>query len=434
MTTILWYPIADKCRNNCLYCFEDPSFKRDNSVFDKFNTEKMAKTFNEIMGGERSKNIQGQQIILHGGEILDLPIKDFEFFLSETKKYSEKPAMQTSLGVPLTSEHIRLIKMYGAEVGISVDGPPELNILRGPRDSDGNKEFQKTVSENILKLKNNNINFGTIVILSKANASEDKIDQLVDWCVTSTHGGRFNPLFIPCHEKQKEISKYALTNQELTNAFMKLLFAAIKYPRFDFRLFEEMKSALIGDFRTGCTFNRCDYLTTICKTILPDGEISRCDRCFQDGYYYASEKGTNIRWKMLEQTECKGCKYFVACTGGCPAEGRDGDFRSKTMYCESYYAMYQCIENILRKMFPGIFLTTDIHNYYEDYYLKNKRFNFLARDNYFIDTKERMENSFKLLGWTPDLERRDQIQESKGGYSHMDTNVSECNCGGDKKC
>ena len=147
---------------------------------------------------------------------------------------------------------------------------------------------------------------------------------------------------------------------------------------------------------------------------------------------------------MLEQTECKGCRYFVACTGGCPSEGMNGDFRSKSSHCESYYAMFRCIENILRKIFPGIFLVIDIHNYYEDYFLKHRRINNFARDTYYIDTQGRMTNDFKLLGWTPDDEiRKNQNQKTNSGYSHMDTNTfggreenpdrKICSCG-DKGC
>lgn len=443
MTTFLWYPIADKCINNCLYCFEDPEFKTETSVFSKFNKEEMAKKLEVLISDERCG---GYQIILHGGEILSLSPEDFEFFLKETRKYCDKVNIQTSLGLPLTSEHLRLMRYYNVEIGISVDGPPEFNILRGPRSPEMNKKFQNTVSENIYLLKSNNIYFGTIVILSKANATKDKIDDLIKWCVANTYGGRFNPLFIPSHSKS-EIAKYALTNEELINANTKLLEAAIKYPRFDFRLLEEVKRSLLGELNTGCVFNRCDYLTTICQTILPDGGVARCDRCFQDGYFYTSKIPTNARWEMLKQTECKGCRYFVACTGGCPSEGANGDFRSKTMFCESYYAMFQYVENLLRKMFPGIVLSIDLYDYYGDFCVPNQRFNPFARDGYFVDTKERMINSFRLLGWTPDNKKPDNEkldQQTKNGYSHMDSNTSarpymdyskknSCSCG-DKNC
>ena len=429
--TILFYPIADSCRNGCLYCFEDKKEK----IFNGYDKSKMAKKLEELVSTGKYSTI-----ILHGGEILDLPLEDFEFFIAEMRKHNESGPVnvQTSLGVPLSPEHFRLLKTYGVNPGISVDGPPEFNCLRGPRNPEENKKFQDIVYSNIQKLKENNLNFGSITILSKANASPDKIDHLIKWCVQNATGGRFNPLFVPWFSDNAEIAKQALTPKELTNAYMKLLDAAIKNPRFDFRLLEEIKGALVGDNKTVCTFRRCDYITTQCTTILPDGGIARCDRCFQDGYYYASPKSSSARSFMLEQTECKGCRFFPACGGGCPSEGQDGDFRSKTGYCESYFAVFAAVENILRKMFPGIFLTIDVHDYYNEYALTGRRFNYLIRhDECFADTLNRMNGNIKLRGWTPDSEK--QNQNVKNGYTHMDTNSSaqpqkkSCSCG-DKKC
>lgn len=432
MGTILFYPIADSCRNGCLYCFEDPSFKKM-KAFSGYDKYKMANTVRSLVETDSARK-QSSHIILHGGEILDLPIEDLEFFFRELRKYGDRASFQSSLGVPLTPEHIRLFKKYNVIPGVSVDGPPEFNTLRGPRDPEANQKFQDIVYNNIQVLRDNNINFGTITILSKANASPDKINTLTKWCVQNTPEGRFNPLFTPSHSEGSEISKYVLSPMELTNAFMSLLNATIINPRFSFKLLEETKSALIGDFKTVCTFSRCDYLTTQCSTVLPDGEVARCDRCFQDGYNYSSPKPSNARWQMLEQTECSGCKYFVACAGGCPAEGMNGDFRSKTAYCESYYAMFQATENILRKLFPGIILTIDVHNYYEDYVLGKKYFNYMARhDSKFGNTKETMENSIKLLGWTPDAERQRSAKPDKHGIAHMDSPArqenSGCGCG-----
>ncbi len=428
LSTILFYPKADSCENGCLYCFEDPSFRKNNpSVFKKYDKYKMAETVRKLVEESKERK-ESVRVILHGGEVFSLPNEDLEFFLSEMLKYGQNSSIQSSLGVPLTSEHIRLLKTYRTILGISVDGPPEYNILRGPRTEEANKKFQETVSDNIQKLKDNDIKFGCITILSRANATPDKIDNLISWCAKNTKGGRFNPLFVPAFSKNSEITKYALTPKELTDVFRKLLDATINYPSFDFRLIEEIKSALVGEPKSTCIFNRCDYITTICKTVLPDGNLARCDRCFQDGYYYASKESANIRWKALRETECKGCRYFVACAGGCPSEGKNGDFRSKTTYCEAYFSMFQSVENILRKLFPGIFLSIDIHNYYEDYVLPQKRFNYLVRSDWvFGDTKERMVNNLRLLGWTPENEKLDKkTKRDKHGFSHMDSCTGGC--------
>ena len=203
--TILFYPLADSCPNGCLYCFEDPSFRKER-VFDGYDKQKMAETANRLIDFQ-----SGSNIILHGGEVLTLPLKDLEFFLKEARKYKEHISVQTGLGVPLTPEHIRLFKVYNVSPGISVDGPREFNYLRGPRDPVANKKFQDVLYDNIRKLRDNGIPFGTITILSKANASPDKIDTLIEWSLQNTSGGRFNILFTPFYWEGEDISKYSCT-------------------------------------------------------------------------------------------------------------------------------------------------------------------------------------------------------------------------------
>jgi len=111
---------------------------------------------------------------------------------------------------------------------------------------------------------------------------------------------------------------------------------------------------------------------------MPDGNIARCDRCFQDGYYYISDRPITTRAEILQQTECKGCRYFEICGGGCAGEGVNGDVRRKTYYCEAYFGLYEFLEKKIRGMFPNVLLTPDIPNYYNNY-MNGQRINFVER-------------------------------------------------------
>ncbi len=350
-----------------------------------------------------SEKHKERHLILHGGEVFSLPYSDFEFFIKTMLLYDKRPSIQTSLG-RLSPENLRLVKKYipqkrqrlnsdgtpildskgnpifdnsseGLSIGLSVDGPKELNILRGPRDPEANSRWQDCLFDNIKRLRRENVPFGSISVLSKVNASEDKIDKLINWHVENKIGGRFNPMFVPWYQVNHPAKKYVLSSQELTAAFLKLYDAAMKYPEFKCALVEEMVGNLLGKDLASCILARCDYITTTCHTIMPNGGIARCDRCFQDGYFYRSEVSTKIRSEMLGQTECAGCRFWEVCGGGCPGEGMDGDFRNKTCHCEAYYALYEKIETNLRGLYPNIKLSIDIPNYYYDYYLKRKTFN-----------------------------------------------------------
>lgn len=366
MATILLYPKLD-CPVGCEYCFADPSTPTE-SRYDKLA---MIKTLDEI-----AKDPHGS-IILHGGEVLSLPKKDLEFFLKSVYKLRHSTHIQTSLSV-LSSEHIRLFKKYNTHIGISVDGPPDLNVLRGPRDQKKNQEYQRNIVKNMEKLRAASIDFGTISVLTKANAVGEKLDKLIEWAKVNVPNGRFNPMFVP--EWSSDLHKYQLSPQELKTAWIRIAETALENPKLEWLPIREFIDNLIGcESLACCIVARCDYLTTMCKTIMPDGTLARCDRCFEQGYYLRAEHATQARAEVLKQTECEGCRYFDICAGGCPGEGESGDPRHKSTFCEAYYGLYDFLEHRIRGLMPNIQMSLDVPNYYDEFYTKGQRINFVGK-------------------------------------------------------
>ena len=399
--TILMYPMPE-CPVGCSYCFEADFFAKK----EGYNRELIAESLKKIMEqrgqkeGDYKKNTnnynQPGHIILHGGEVLTLPIKDFEFFIKLMLKYQPQPAIQTSL-FGMTDKHVRLIKKYNVSVGVSLDGPAELNILRGPRDPERNKKYQIEAARNLDILRNDEkLQCGTVTVINKANAGNfSKLEKLVEWSRTKTDGGRFNAMFVPNFIENHPIGQYALSPDELTNAFLYMLNASFEYQDFRPSFVQEMSDNLLGMGLQSCQFSRCDYLTTKCVTIMPNGLLARCDRCFQDGYYYASTTlgETQQRAFILGQTECLDpnskhspilgecapeekflCRYWNVCGGGCP--GENADYRHKTNNCKMYYTVYSKLEGILRKLYPEVTLAIDLPpDYYYMYPSQGKYLN-----------------------------------------------------------
>jgi hypothetical protein len=45
---------------------------------------------------------------------------------------------------------------------------------------------------------------------------------------------------------------------------------------------------------------------------------------------------------------CGGCRFFLACGGGnCPGEGEGGDWRNRTVHCETLIALFEDLEDEL---------------------------------------------------------------------------------------
>lgn len=401
--TILMYPMPE-CPVGCSYCFEADFLAKK----EGYNRELIAESLRKIMlqrgqnpssnntkgkEGDYKKNTanynQSGHIILHGGEVFTLPIKDFEFFLKLMLKYQPQPAIQTSL-FGMTDKHVKLIKKHNVSVGVSLDGPAELNILRGPRDPDRNKKYQIEVARNLEILRDEQkLQCGTVTVVNKANAGNtNKLAKLVEWSRTKTDGGRFNAMFVPNFIENHPIKEYALSPEELTNAFLYMLNASFEFQDFRPSFVQEMSDNLLGMGLQSCQFSRCDYLTTKCVTIMPNGLLARCDRCFQDGYYYTSTTlgETQQRAFVLGQTECHDpntnpsdgllCRYWNVCGGGCP--GENADYRHKTNNCKMYYTIYSRLEGIVRKMYPDATLAIDLPPDY--YYIYPSQGKFLNPD------------------------------------------------------
>jgi uncharacterized protein len=373
MKTLLFYPKLD-CSVGCDYCFSDKS-----DVKIPYNKEKMIEKAKEFQ-----KNDRENKVILHGGEIFSIDNSDLEYFLSELRKIFNSISIQTSLS-ELTDFHIDLVKKYKIRLGVSVDGPPELNTLRGPRSPEKNKIYQRNLINNLNILKQEKIGFGTISVLTKLNSTGESINKMEQWILENEINGRFNPMFLPNWERMEpsqHLKNLELTSEELKTFWLRLIEINKMEPHLNLNPIKELAGNLLGNRLAPCVVCRCDYISTFCDMITPDGEVSRCDRCLQDGMYYAegpvlsrTSPSNFYRSDVLKQTECKDCRYFEICGGGCPGEGIDGDFRRKTRFCSAYYGIYESLEHDLRAV-PNITLSVDVPNYFEEYGKNNRPFFF----------------------------------------------------------
>jgi uncharacterized protein len=372
MKTLLFYPKID-CSVGCDYCFSDKLDKRI-----PYNKEKMIESAHAYA---RKMDIEHQQysdrrkkIVLHGGEIFSIPDDDLNYFIEEVHKMFGEISIQTSLS-ELTDFHLDLVKKYKIRLGVSIDGPPELNVLRGPRSLEKNKIYQDNLIRNMNILKQEKLKFGCISVLTKLNSTGENIDKMENWILENEISGRFNPMFLPNWNRNSHLKDLELTSDEVKTFWLRMIELNKKEPQLDLNPIKEFAGNLLGIHLAPCVVCRCDYISTFCDMITPDGEMSRCDRCLQDGLYYVDSQiqNNNYRSEILKNTECKGCRYFEICGGGCPGEGVDGDFRRKTKFCSAYYGVYKQLEDNLRVV-PNITLTIDIPDYFEKHHRTGRPF------------------------------------------------------------
>jgi len=375
--TIIVCP-TEKCNFRCTACFE-PESERIHSE-TPYSFEAIQGGLNEIWSGP----YQGSDVCLHGGEPTLIPTHEFEKLLSliynlPWKKQDGTMGIKGSVsivtnGSTVTDQMIELFKKYNVYVGISKDGPTELNVYRGPDPTDGKvtQEYNEKLWETIKKLRRHNIPVNIMCILHKKNAGTvEQLKTMYRWLLSlkkiGIKGGRLNPMYSNAHPEVE------LTTDELYRAW-NFFYRINKRHDLNWNPLQEMEKNLKGEKRASvshftpgpCSFNRCDLFNTHTISVLPDGRIGNCDRTFAHGTYQRSrERGKSGRYEALKQTECKGCRYWPVCGGGCPEEGRDGDWRNKTRFCEAIKRIYGYIEDKLVEDDPLVSLVVGQPEEYE---------------------------------------------------------------------
>ena len=323
----------------------------------------------------------GAGIGLHGGEPTLVPHTTLEKYIKLAESYNKPNGNTTTIvtnGSRITPKLVKLFKKYNMSVAVSADGPPHLNILRGPDPSDEEitRVYNKSLMNAIKLLRKNKIPTSIMCVLHTENCGNDeKLMELTDWLDTlaamGVTGGRLNQL----ESNFPWTDKYELSNERLIEVYS-YLFEWNNSNKLRYLPMREWVDNLLGYGNSPCIYGECDWYQTNTTSILPDGTITNCDRTFGEGLHCIGEGAKGSRQSALLQTEeeCEGCKYWTVCYGGCPSEARDGDWRNKTKFCEMTYGMYEFIENKLRGLFPNIKLKID-ENYSDPFIAMSYAYN-----------------------------------------------------------
>ncbi|RKX99547.1 hypothetical protein DRP77_13100 [Candidatus Poribacteria bacterium] len=332
--TILLMPYMD-CPLRCEYCFEKPVL----GTKIEANIDAMTTVLNRIYA-------RGAGVSLHGGEPLAAPIEHVEALLQAIYRLMGRSGVQTN-GLLITDRHIRLFKRYCTHVGISMDGPPELSVLRRFKDRvESGREVAKKVNENIAKLRENGISVGILCVLGRHNAGdEEKLGKLFEWVEWLRSIGVSGGRFLVLKACEPRLEEYTLTPEEVGRVWI-YLYRRLRKIGWEcaWSPFRDFINALKG--KTGqvvCWLGCCDpWLTKACHPIFPDGTTGLCDRTFIRGLYLRPEgQPLEIRAEILKETDCKGCKWWGYCHGGCPYDAVDNDWRNKSSLCPAIKMLFE---------------------------------------------------------------------------------------------
>jgi Arylsulfatase regulator (Fe-S oxidoreductase) len=341
-------PLGNSCNIGCDYCYQEPMRIAGNVRVSKtYDLDLMMR-----LADESRQTNNGYS--LFGGEALLVPKKDLEKIFKRSYEKYGMSMVQTNASL-IDDEHIELFKKYNVSLGISIDGPNELNNARKSLNKNiKTEDVTQKIIDNIVKLRENDIHCGVIICVHKLNGVGDNLKRLLNFI---TWLGQIGIVDGNIHmlEIDSEKAEYlALSKEENTNAFLRLaeFFEKPENLHFNFEPFREMKRMQSCDNEiVSCIWSSCDPLNTqAVYGIEANGQLSNCGMVNKEGVEF--DKSTEqdfLRDIILYQTEpefngCKGCPYFVMCNGYCPGSSINSDWRNKTEHCETLKKMFQFYE------------------------------------------------------------------------------------------
>jgi len=337
-------PLNVLCNIQCHYCYQQPQRDAGN-VPRSYSMQKMKDAI----------EAEGGPFTLFGGEPLLMPLADLEDLWAWGLERYGSNAIQTN-GTLVTPEHVALFRQYKVRVGISVDGPDELNDVRWHGTLERTRESTAKSQRAIAMLCDEGLPPSLIITLHRGNARRDTLPRLLEWVTTlSTMGIRLLRLHLLESENECIRNEWGLTLSENTAALMSFLDLERRIPTLQFDVFPEMRRLLMGNDRhTSCIWYGCDpYTTSAVRGVEGQGQRSNCGRTNKDGIDFVKagtpgyERYVALYHTPFEAGGCRECRFFLMCKGQCPGTAISGDWRNRSEHCEVWMALFSVLEQEL---------------------------------------------------------------------------------------
>jgi uncharacterized protein len=330
-------PLGVKCNITCHYCYQNPI--RDRARPKSYDLDAV----------KRSILAKGAPFALFGGEPLLLPKPDLAELFAFGNLHFQQNAIQTN-GMLIDEEHVALFREHRVQVGLSLDGPRELNAARWAGSEARTLEATAKVEKAIHLLLANGVTPSIITTLHRHNAVGERLERLLQWFVELDMLGilnaRVHVLEIETDAVRSTLALTAPENVAALRALAELERSHLTRLRFD--IFGEIEALLTAkDKYVSCTWRACDpYTTEAVQGIEGHGESSNCGRTGKNGVDFLKADTTGFeRYLALYYTPqefggCAGCRFFLMCKGQCPGTSIDGDWRNRTEQCETWFTLF----------------------------------------------------------------------------------------------
>jgi radical SAM protein with 4Fe4S-binding SPASM domain len=352
--------ITTRCNLRCKYCFAncEPQSGEDMSE------EVMDRVIEDMLAMPETKKITFE---FQGGEA-SLNVKGIEKFIekAERKKHTSDKTVQYRMEVncvSISDELVHLLSRFNVSIGISLDGPKELND-QCRVDQAGAGSFD-SILKGINKLRTNGIHIdGAVCTIGQHNVKQPK--ELMSFF--SAQGISFKPR--PVNVLGRELENRLTTNPgEWATCFREMHQEKDKHEieNFSVHIFEENVYTPVRDYI--CLRFPCGAAREIIS-VNPNGDIFPCDGFKGESAFVLGNILTEQIVSMLSKEACislrnrtastiKKCKSCIframCCSCAYSAYGKFRDLFREDPHCADRRRIFlYLIQHWLEKNSPGI--------------------------------------------------------------------------------
>jgi len=358
IASLLIKPVSAVCNLDCAYCFY---LDREADPCRALPARRMTlETLERLVDTYLFYSYPASTFAFQGGEPTLAGLPFFEKLIDFQKRYgrgqSVSNALQTN-GVLLDDEWCGLLREYNWLVGVSLDGPEEINDLHR-YNKDGHGTW-KNVIRGVEALQKHKVEFNILCVVSRANVEKPR----------ELYGffrglGVDNMQFIPLADfgSSGEPLPYTIAAEQY-GRFLVDLFQAWWPDRRKIRIrfFDNLAEAVAGQKPSTCTMHQtCDSYVVVEY----NGDVFPCDFFVErewklgnitiDSWPEIARRTRRLQFaskKAMANPECMACEYQSICHGGCPKlrHGPRRRFEDLDYFCAAYKMIYAKAVGPLRK-------------------------------------------------------------------------------------